>query len=777
MKHAAESLGKSDQAGLVLSCFVHGQGTELQRTPLGIFRAILNNLLRHFPKELGNLTKRFIEHNERHGTHAGSWAWSQSELERELENLLKQQAENRPITIFIDALDELGEGPARHMLKFFRDLNRTVYEAKRRARFCVSSRHYPIIGHDNIPFVNVEQENSGDLARYIRERIQEIDSAAIREHIGQELLSKAQGAFQWVYLVTESIIANDLIGLNDRALLQQIESCPEDLGELYRALLQAGSERDKRRTLALFRWVLYAERPLTASALRDALAVSANDRCKSFGELKEEPGWSDSAEAFGRQIKHISKGLVKLQQLESGGWASEIQLIHQSVADFLLDETLDPIGTRDREAAHLQVAKVCLRYITYDQILLASTLRHTRVLNTFLPQFPLAAYAVDYTVEHMARAGDLVSFAPSLVEAFAATRDRYHRIPLLVAAVGGHERLLRHLLAIKPTDVETCDCTGLTAPLAALKTAQATHRYGPVGILMTVGRYSRPSLALTPFFMELCQMAQLHNFWAAEGTDGATRSFLGPEYVNVNAADHRGRTLLWHAAENGHDTLVEILLRTKAVEVDAPDEDGTTPMHRAAWYGHRRVAELLLYTGNASAIRGHPTAIDWAMERGHPAVVKLILDTGQVPLDPYRKHNRSYLREIISSGNAAIIRMFLDKGGFRLNDRTDYAPLPTMLWWATLNWDLENLGQSEIDVFKLVLDTGEVDLEYKNNKGRTLLIWAAEWGLEPIVTLLLDTGKVNVNAKDWRSRTPLMRARDEGHENIAKLLLAHGARE
>jgi ankyrin repeat protein len=56
---------------------------------------------------------------------------------------------------------------------------------------------------------------------------------------------------------------------------------------------------------------------------------------------------------------------------------------------------------------------------------------------------------------------------------------------------------------------------------------------------------------------------------------------------------------------------------------------------------------------------------------------------------------------------------------------------------------------------KLLLDTGKVDVDSKDNNGRTLLLYAAWLGQEAVMKLLLDTGKVDVDSKDNEGRTPL----------------------
>ena len=78
-------------------------------------------------------------------------------------------------------------------------------------------------------------------------------------------------------------------------------------------------------------------------------------------------------------------------------------------------------------------------------------------------------------------------------------------------------------------------------------------------------------------------------------------------------------------------------------------------------------------------------------------------------------------------------------------------------------------------VVKLLLETGKVDVELKDNYGRTPLSWAAERGHEAVVKLLLETGKVDVELKEGGyGRTPLSWAAEGGHEAVVKLLLETG---
>lgn len=60
----------------------------------------------------------------------------------------------------------------------------------------------------------------------------------------------------------------------------------------------------------------------------------------------------------------------------------------------------------------------------------------------------------------------------------------------------------------------------------------------------------------------------------------------------------RGATPLWIAAENGHISIVRLLIETGA-NINMIAGDGFTPLIVAAYYGRRQVARIIMQNGNA----------------------------------------------------------------------------------------------------------------------------------------------------------------------------------
>ncbi|OBT84087.1 hypothetical protein VE02_07008 [Pseudogymnoascus sp. 03VT05] len=170
----------------------------------------------------------------------------------------------------------------------------------------------------------------------------------------------------------------------------------------------------------------------------------------------------------------------------------------------------------------------------------------------------------------------------------------------------------------------------------------------------TVWEGLRVNGAVADLFMCSADCKELMQKWVFAG---AQNSF------GINSKDNSGRTPLSHAAGNGHESAVKLLLNMDGVEPDSRDNFSRTPLSRAAMVGHAAVVESLLAQGGVDpdAEDDVPeTPLILAAMYGHDAVVKLLLDTGRVvPEFKDAKYGRTPLSWVAEKGNAAAVEMLL----------------------------------------------------------------------------------------------------------------------
>ncbi|KAK3181463.1 hypothetical protein K4F52_007173 [Lecanicillium sp. MT-2017a] len=272
--------------------------------------------------------------------------------------------------------------------------------------------------------------------------------------------------------------------------------------------------------------------------------------------------------------------------------------------------------------------------------------------------------------------------------------------------------------------------------------------------------------------------------WAAEyGHLAIAKVLLATGKADVDRKDDSGRTPLSYAAEKGHETIVELLLATGKADSDLEDEDGWTPLSWAAEYGHLAVVELLLVTGKADVDRkdnSGRTPLSYAAENGHEAIIELLLETGKVDIDLKDEYGRTPLswaasfsrRPRKTTESSRMVAHHRAKGNYALYD----LEMQLVLLEQQNKWRLmiaRRLCNKEA-VVRLLLDTGKVDINSRDKRGRSPLSWAAGSGDGVMVKLLVDTGRADVDTRDIDEKTPLLWAAIRGHEAVVKLLVATG---
>ncbi|KAJ3493169.1 hypothetical protein NLG97_g4905 [Lecanicillium saksenae] len=192
----------------------------------------------------------------------------------------------------------------------------------------------------------VEEDTLPDLRRIIEGKIRLLPAVGTgsQNEFVENILNKSKGSFLWTILVLKEL-ANCYTS-ND--VKQVLDDVPKGMVPLYKRTLSLmeSAPRSKALSKAILLWTSCAIRPMTILELNGALKMDLND---VFPQLQ------DSIVALCGQLVMIDK-------------SGRVQMIHETAREFLLSQTSESEFSIHPKAAHTHMAKVCLQYLTGDEM-------------------------------------------------------------------------------------------------------------------------------------------------------------------------------------------------------------------------------------------------------------------------------------------------------------------------------------------------------------------------------------------------------------------------
>jgi ankyrin repeat protein len=269
------------------------------------------------------------------------------------------------------------------------------------------------------------------------------------------------------------------------------------------------------------------------------------------------------------------------------------------------------------------------------------------------------------------------------------------------------------------------------------------------------------------------------------------------QYKKIKTKGDDQKTALHRAAENGHAPVAQLLLE-KGAEVDAKDKSGRTALHLAIMNGHEAVLDVMV-RGRYTTARdlNRLRLLPRAAAKGHLPVVRQLVEIGVNPTTKHQKgwKGKSALIFAAENGHVAVVQFLLESPKLK----GKHLSLNEAGYWAMENGhvavldliakrepDVETEGKylpelapaaatGHLPMLRHLLNNYELDIDKRDGATyETALYKATARGDEAMVRLLLEKG-ANVDITTDCGFTALHRASMDGNEAIVRQLLDKGA--
>lgn len=280
---------------------------------------------------------------------------------------------------------------------------------------------------------------------------------------------------------------------------------------------------------------------------------------------------------------------------------------------------------------------------------------------------------------------------------------------------------------------------------------------------------------------------------AENGHDGVVQMLLA-HGADPNSTDKSGRTPLSWAVINRHQAVAEQLLK-RGANVRSKDHDQWTALHLAIQDFNLEMVNLLLNAGAdvSAPLNGMIMPLHLAAQYDEPRIIQLLVKKG-ASLSSRDSNQFTPLDHAVRLASVSTVEALLDLGA-------GHAP-PTSDGLTALYWAMDREDDSIVDLLvrrcsdtfvgqqgwkklhlaalsgnkysaRELLEQG-ADMDARDQSGLMALHWAAARSHEDVVRILLDMGR-EIQAKDNEGMTALHHAASRGNERTVMALLKMGA--
>ncbi|EON63739.1 hypothetical protein W97_02967 [Coniosporium apollinis CBS 100218] len=280
---------------MVVAFFFNARGGFLEKSMVGMFRSLLNQLSEQVRAVLTALLPTY---RQKRDLHQPGWTWQLEELQEHV------------------------------LADFFTNATISAKSSNCKLRVCLSSRHYPNIQLHNWSEIRMEDCNTKDISTYVVAKLgTRINSDITVQLLSESITAKALGVFLWVVLVVRQLVQALVDEETDDKLFAIVSSVPQGLSDVFKQIVDSISQDERREFAKIMFWVLLAQRPLTATELRYGLAFGTAHKTQK--DCEASPAFVKKDEQMEKLLRKRSRGLAGILKSGSGGPAT-VRFIHES---------------------------------------------------------------------------------------------------------------------------------------------------------------------------------------------------------------------------------------------------------------------------------------------------------------------------------------------------------------------------------------------------------------------------------------------------------------
>ncbi|KAJ4308383.1 hypothetical protein N0V84_012133 [Fusarium piperis] len=351
---------------------------------------LVDELSRRSEQQLPQSKKNFYEwYKQAQASGSFDPATDTKKLEDFLQRLL--EAIDRPLFLVIDGLDECDRASRSILLKSLKNLSQKIP----RLKVVLSSRpQEEILGQvDGIAKIHLgcDAKRDGVIVEKTVETQLLYLSEDVKTLVIERLSRLAQGSAIWTKMVIELIQVRGIRALGPMRIFLRELPLPGQLSELYTTLFSRSTSNDpenKELASTALKILAIARRPLSILELAWAAALGTTQReittVAALGDLVDHQRVMSLIHPF---IARLDFSDVKKRQ---------IQLIHQSVKEFIIEEWTDRPATSTTtdqtpldgriESLERLVLNICIKYLGLDEIGATEIFSDEQVAIEALPQ-------------------------------------------------------------------------------------------------------------------------------------------------------------------------------------------------------------------------------------------------------------------------------------------------------------------------------------------------------------------------------------------------------